>query len=131
MVKVLGERFAAAPSHGGAPSVAGSRGSGPAIASITRTQSAAARASGPTVSRVNESGMALARLTRPGLGLRPVTPQKCAGKRIEPPVSEPSAAGSSRAATAAPEPEDEPPVMRVTSHGLHAGPRWVLWPVGP
>src|SRR5947209_18407176 len=131
MVKFLGERFAAAPSHGGAPSVVGSSGSGPAIAAITKAQSAALRASGPTVSRVNESGMALARLTRPGDGLRPVTPQKCAGKRIEPPVSEPSAAGSSRAATAEPEPEDEPPVIRAGSHGLQTLPVWTLWPVGP
>ena len=32
--------------------------------------------------------------------------------RIEPPVSEPSAIGTSRAPTAEPEPDDEPPVMR-------------------
>ena len=49
------------------------------------------------MSSVNESGIALARLTRPLVGLKPVTPQKCAGRRIEPPVSEPSAAGTSRA----------------------------------
>ena len=34
-----------------------------------------------------------------------------AGPRIEPPVSEPSAAKVSRAATAAPDPDEEPPVM--------------------
>src|SRR5712691_6051632 len=129
MVRPLGKRLALAASQAGAPSVVGSSGSGPHISPMTRPQSAAVRASGPTVSRVNDSGMALARLTRPEVGLRPVMPQKCAGRRIEPPVSEPSAAGMSRAATAAPEPEEEPPVFRVTSHGLCAGPRWALGPV--
>ncbi len=93
------------------------------MAAAISPQSSAVCASGPTVSSVNDSGIALARLTRPLVGLKPVTPQKCAGSRIEPPVSEPSAAGTSRAPTAAPEPDDEPPVMRLGSHGLHAGPR--------
>src|ERR1044071_1959162 len=109
----FGARLAALAFQAGAPSVVGSSGSGPAIAAKTSAQSSAVRASGPTVSSVNESGIALARLTRPLVGLKPLTPQKCAGRRIEPPVSEPSAAGTSRAPTAAPEPEDDPPVMRV------------------
>ena len=58
-----------------------------------------------------DNGMAPARLTRPTVVFNPVTPQKCAGIRTEPPVSEPSAAEVSRAATAAPEPDDEPPVI--------------------
>jgi hypothetical protein len=44
--------------------------------------------------------------------LIPVIPQSEQGMRIEPPVSEPSDPGASPAATAAPEPEDEPPVAR-------------------
>ncbi len=36
-------------------------------------------------------------------------PQQVAGLRTEPPVSVPSAAGASPAASAAPEPLDEPP----------------------
>src|SRR5437870_4717204 len=131
MVIPLGVRFAACRFHAGAPSVVGSSGSGPAIAAAISAQSSAVRASGPTVSSVNESGIALARLTRPLVGLKPVTPQKCAGMRIEPPVSDPSAAGTSRAATAEPEPEDEPPVMRDGSQGLQTLPVWTLWPVGP
>src|ERR1051325_4899828 len=103
-------RCAACGSQGGAPSVVGSSGSGPMVAAAISPQSSAVRASGPTVSSEYESGIALARLTRPLVGFSPVTPQKCAGMRIEPPVSEPSAAGTSRAPTAAPEPEDEPPV---------------------
>ena len=58
-----------------------------------------------------DSGIAPARLTRPTVVFNPVTPQKCAGIRIEPPVSEPNAAKVSRAATAEPDPDDEPPVM--------------------
>jgi hypothetical protein len=38
-------------------------------------------------------------------------PQAAAGRRTEPPVSEPSAPNTRRAATAAPEPLEEPPVM--------------------
>src|ERR1051326_395063 len=62
------------------------------------------------------------RLTRPYVGLRPTTPHSAAGWRTEPPVSEPRAAGTMRAATAAAEPPDEPPATRVRSHGLGAGP---------
>ena len=80
------------------------------------------RASGPTVSSDCDSGIAPARLTRPTVVFNPVTPQKCAGMRIEPPVSEPSAAKVSRAATAEPEPDDEPPVMCATFQGLCTGP---------
>src|SRR4051795_2273155 len=126
-----GLRIAACASQTGAPSVVGSRGSGPIVAAAISPQSSAVRAKGPTVSSVNESGIALARLTRPLVGFSPVTPQKCAGMRIEPPGSEPSAAGTSRAATAAPEPDDEPPVIRAVSHGLQTLPVRTLCPVGP
>src|SRR4051812_20698012 len=62
------------------------------------------------------------RLMRPYVGLSPTTPQSAAGWRTEPPVSEPRAAGTMRAATATAEPPDEPPGTRVGSHGLRAGP---------
>ena len=52
----------------------------------------------------------------------PVMPVKLAGWRIEPPVSVPVVAGSSRAATAAAEPPDEPPGTRCVSHGFLTGP---------
>jgi hypothetical protein len=61
----------------------------------------------------------------------PDTPQKCAGRRIEPPVSEPSAANVARAATAVAEPDDEPPVTRDGSHALRQCPKCQLCPVGP
>ena len=52
----------------------------------------------------------------------PVSPQNADGHRIDPHVSVPSANGTMPAATAAPEPDDEPPVQRVRSHGLRPGP---------
>src|SRR6478735_9631316 len=122
MVSPRVPRLACLASQAGAPSVVGSSGSGPIVAAAINPQSSAVRASGPTVSSVNESGIALARLTRPLVGFNPVTPQKCAGRRIEPPVSEPSAAGTSRAPTAAPEPDDEPPVTCAGFQGLRTCP---------
>src|SRR5262249_36758764 len=59
--------------------------------------------------------------TRPALGMRPAIPQYEAGPRIEPPVSEPIAHGARPAATAAPDPLDEPPVKCSRFHGLRAG----------
>src|SRR5256886_11496165 len=61
------------------------------------------------------------RLTRPNVGMSPTTPQSDAGPRIDPPVSEPSATGTRPAATAAPEPVEEPPVKCARFQGLRAG----------
>src|SRR3954447_16749217 len=49
-------------------------------------------------------------------------PVTAAGWRIEPPVSVPIASGASNAATAALEPPDDPPGMRLRSQGLCDGP---------
>ena len=49
-------------------------------------------------------------------------PQRAAGIRTEPAVSVPIAATHIPEATAAAEPDDEPPVIRVVSQGLRAGP---------
>src|SRR2546430_16707109 len=79
---------------------------------------------GPCVSSVVESGSTPKVLTRPTLTLRPTMPHHEAGRRTEPPVSVPIAAGASPAATATPEPLDEPPGVRCTlaSHGFHGAP---------
>src|SRR5882724_1002283 len=100
----------------------GSLGSAPAIRPSSSAQSSTVRASGPTVSSDCDNGMAPARLTRPTVVFNPVTPQKCAGIRIDPPVSEPSAANVNRAATAEPDPDDEPPVTWSTAQGLRTAP---------
>src|SRR5213593_176829 len=52
----------------------------------------------------------------------PTTPHSDAGWRTEPPVSEPSAAGTAPAATSAAEPPDEPPGTRVLSSGWSTRP---------
>ena len=64
------------------------------------------------------------RETRPRLGLSPTRPQHAAGMRSEPPPSLPWASGTMPAATAAAEPPEEPPGVRVGSHGLRVGPVW-------
>ena len=66
--------------------------------------------------------MAPERLTRPYEGRRPVVPQNADGHRMEPQVSVPSANATSPPATAAPEPDEEPPVQRSGFHGLRHGP---------
>src|SRR2546426_7795876 len=60
--------------------------------------------------------------TRPKVGLRPTSPQKLAGMRIEPAPSEPSASGPNPAATAAAPPPVDPPGVRVRSQGLRDSP---------
>ncbi len=67
---------------------------------------------GPILSKVYAPTIPPARLTRPYVGRSPVTPQNADGQRIEPHVSVPIAKPTSPEATAAPEPDDEPPVHR-------------------
>src|ERR671924_403144 len=98
-----------------------SRGSNPARACRTTAQSSTERASGPQWSKVYELGMTPPRPTRPKVGIKPATPHKEAGPRIDPPVSDPSAIGTSPAATAAPEPLEEPPVKWARFQGFRAG----------
>ena len=81
-------------------------------------RSSTERAKGPPTSRLAANSRIPARLNRPKVGLKPNTPQSAAGTRIEPLVSEPSVSGTSPAATAAAEPPDDPPAIRVESWGL-------------
>ena len=59
---------------------------------------------------------------RPWLGLRPTSPEKPAGMRVEPPPSLAVATGTRPAATAAALPPDEPPGVRLGSHALRVMP---------
>ena len=72
-------------------------------------------------------------LIRPAVTFRPTMPHQAAGSRTEPPVSVPMATGARPAATATPEPLDEPPGVRCTerSQGFLGVPRWVLVPQLP
>ena len=65
----------------------------------------------------------------PKLGLWPYTPQNDDGTRIDPPMSVPISNGVKPIATAAAGPPDEPPGVRVRSHGLLVVPNisFVLW----
>src|SRR6185436_18770122 len=69
--------------------------------------------------------------TSPNVGLRPMHPERAAGIRVLPPVSVPSAARASRATTATADPPEEPPGVRVTSHGFLLGPKCGLLVVMP
>src|SRR4051794_38737739 len=59
---------------------------------------------------------------RPRWGLRPKSAQLAAGMRIDPPPTEPSAAGAGRGAGGRPAPPLPPPDVRRRSHGLRVTP---------
>ena len=80
----------------------GRAGRGPASRRSSRLTSRIRRAIGPAVSSERDSGSAPYVETRPCAGRRLLRPQAAAGMRSEPPVSEPVATGTMRAASAAP-----------------------------
>ena len=80
-------------------------------------------ASGPTLSIEGASATTPPRSTRASDGLKPAIPQNAAGTRIEPDVSVPIAQGTTPAATATAEPEDEPPGARAGSSGFGGVPK--------
>ena len=57
---------------------------------------------------------------------KPTTPQKAAGMRSEPPVSEPWASGPMPVASATAAPPLEPPQVRAGFHGFRVGPNTAL-----
>ena len=72
-------------------------------------QSLTLRENGPIWSRDDANAIRPYRDTLPYVGFIPMTPQRLAGCRIEPPVSVPSDAAQSPDATAAAEPPEDPP----------------------
>ena len=92
------------------------------MASNRSWTSAIVRAIGPTTpSNANgppDAGKCPVDGTRPGVGLRPQMPVKCAGTRIDPPPSLPTPPADRPAAMAADSPPLEPPAVRVRSQGL-------------
>src|SRR3954468_18918336 len=60
--------------------------------------------------------------TRPYVGVTPTTPQKDAGCRIDPPVSDPSDTTAVPCATPAADPPLDPPGTRSSATGLRTGP---------
>ena len=78
------------------------------------------------VSSEGASGIAPRAETAPSVGFHAVTPQPCAGMRSEPAVSDPSASTTEPLATAAAEPDDDPPGMKSGFHGLRTRPMLAL-----
>src|SRR5215475_12297754 len=103
------------------------------MASISKAASTTERASGPATSREGDSGKTPLRPIRPREVFMPTTPQKQAGVRSEPPVSLPSAAGTSPPATATADPLEDPPGARCTaiSQGFQGVPSTGLVPQPP
>src|SRR5512137_1864341 len=64
--------------------------------------------------------------TRPYVGFRPTMPQKEAGHRTDPPVSDPKEHGASPPATAAALPPLDPPGTVSRSQGLRVGPKQLV-----
>src|SRR5215471_3718286 len=71
---------------------------------------------------VQESAMMPKRLTRPKVGRKPARPQRAAGVRIDPLVSEPMPNATHPAAVAEQGPADEPDDPTAGSHGLFVWP---------
>ncbi len=94
------------------PAVAGSAGSGADIADSSSAASRTLRAIGPAVSWLWLIGTTCVRLASPSVGLNPTSPLTDDGQVIDPSVSVPTAAAAKLAATAAPEPDDEPHAVR-------------------
>ncbi len=83
-----------------------------------RATSSTLRAIGPAVSSVGQSGKAPSMGMRPHSDLSPTISHAADGRRMEQPVSEPSARSHRPAASAAAEPDDEPPVVLPGRAGL-------------
>ena len=88
----------------------------------SRAQSRAVWAIGPMLSSDADKGTHPCALMRRNVVFRPVTPHMAAGMRIDPAVSLPMEPNTRRAATATPEPLDEPPQTWSAFQGLSAGP---------
>ena len=93
-----------------------------AIISIIVAQSVTSLQRGPIWSKDEPYAISPYLDTVPYVGFMPTTPQYEAGCLIEPPVSEPSAAKHSFAATAAAEPPEEPPGTCSVFLGFLVGP---------
>ncbi len=113
----------------GAP-VAYGNGARPTRASSSRAASSTVRAIGPVTDSWSGESSPEPIGSRPREGLSPTTPTVAEGMRIDPPPSEPTAAGSRPAATATAAPPLEPPAPAEGRHGSRAG-AWMSGSVNP
>src|SRR6185312_1943686 len=104
----------------------GSPSSGPCINSKKTFRSDTVRVIGPTTpvkaNGPTEPGKCPVAGMRPGVGLSPQIPVKCAGTRMEPPPSLPTPPAEQPEAIAAASPPLEPPAVLLTSQGLLVAP---------
>src|SRR5205823_14256171 len=89
------------------------------------------RAIGPSMPRDESTLPYTLAATRPGDGRMPATPQKLAGLRKEPPMSEPCATHAMPVASATAPPPVEPAAERVRFHGLSVRPNTSLKVLAP
>src|SRR5580692_12594976 len=94
------------------------RRSRPVTAAVTKATSATPAPNTPAVSRCHATSLMPAVGINRYEGLKPVTPQNAAGRITEPAVWVPNAIGSIPAATAAHDPDDEPPGVWARLCGL-------------
>src|SRR5271169_5459605 len=88
----------------------------------SNAQSATLRAKTPSVSNVGLNRLTPSKGSVPIVGLKPTTPQYAAGRITDPLVWVPIAAATCPSATAAAEPEDEPPGVCAALQGLRVLP---------
>ncbi|KAG4219221.1 hypothetical protein PC116_g32299 [Phytophthora cactorum] len=86
--------------------------------SASNWRSSTFRAKKPTVSRFREYIFTPSRLMAFHVGLNAKIPLNEPGRIVLPPVWEPSAIGAWKSATAAADPDDDPPGVRVASCGF-------------
>ncbi|CAH0259655.1 hypothetical protein SRABI128_03110 [Microbacterium sp. Bi128] len=105
-------------------------GASPTSASSSSAASAAVRAMGPFTARPSGESKPEPIGRRPRDGFSPTTPTVADGMRIDPPPSDPIAAGSSPAATATAAPPLDPPAPADVRQGSRAG-EWMRGSVKP
>src|ERR1700683_90934 len=127
----LPERAADRNDADSAGSDSGSAGFSPLMASSSSARSSTLRAIGPWTPRLRSIFAAGVCATRPMLGRRPTTPQKLAGLRSEPPMSEPWASHAVPVASATAAPPEEPAAERDRSQGFNVAPKTSLNVLAP
>src|SRR5215210_8209803 len=127
----LPERAADRNDVGSAGSDSGSAGCSPLIASSNKARSSTLRAIGPCTLRLRSILATGVWATLPILGRMPTTPQKLAGFRSEPPMSEPCASQAIPVASATAAPPEEPAAESEVSHGFSVSPNTSLKVLAP
>src|ERR1700749_2818591 len=128
---LLPDRVADRNDVGTSGSDSGSAGCSPLMASSSSARSSTLRAIGPWTPRLRSIAAAGVWATRPMLGRMPTMPQKLAGLRSEPPMSEPWASQAMPVASATAAPPEEPAADFDAYQGLRGAPKPSLKVLAP